>query len=162
MSSGERPIGAAKGKQPNTKALWHPPPPPPQSPLSEPPFPAPIPPQGSVAANGEGGQSWGRGGGGSWCPNLGSPPPPRGDSTGQFQGKKNPDIQPSRAHLERVTESLCPQAPPQTQPSRIGGGAQHPAPLGWCLACCGTCLPVGARKAALVLRWACSGGRGGG
>ena len=28
MSSGERPIGAAKGKQPNTEALCHPPPPP--------------------------------------------------------------------------------------------------------------------------------------
>ena len=27
MSSGERPIGAAKGKQSNTKALCHPPPP---------------------------------------------------------------------------------------------------------------------------------------
>ena len=27
MSSGERPIGAAKGKQPNAKALCHPPPP---------------------------------------------------------------------------------------------------------------------------------------
>ena len=29
MSSGERPIGAAKGKQPDTEALCHPPPPPP-------------------------------------------------------------------------------------------------------------------------------------
>ena len=29
MSSGERPIGAAKGKQPNTEALRQPPPPPP-------------------------------------------------------------------------------------------------------------------------------------
>ena len=28
MSSGERPIGAVKGKQPNTEALCHPPPPP--------------------------------------------------------------------------------------------------------------------------------------
>ena len=28
MSSGERPIGAAKGKQPDTEALCHPPPPP--------------------------------------------------------------------------------------------------------------------------------------
>ena len=27
MSSGERPIGASKGKQPNTEALCHPPPP---------------------------------------------------------------------------------------------------------------------------------------
>ena len=27
MSSGERPVGAAKGKQPNTKALCQPPPP---------------------------------------------------------------------------------------------------------------------------------------
>ena len=31
MSSGERPIGAAKGKQPNTEALCQPPPPPPSS-----------------------------------------------------------------------------------------------------------------------------------
>ena len=30
MSSGERPIGAAKGKQPNTEALCQPPPPPPK------------------------------------------------------------------------------------------------------------------------------------
>ena len=30
MSSGERPIGAANGKQPDTEALCHPPPPPPQ------------------------------------------------------------------------------------------------------------------------------------
>ena len=29
MSSGERPIGAANGKQPNTEALCQPPPPPP-------------------------------------------------------------------------------------------------------------------------------------
>ena len=28
MYNGERPIGAAKGKQPNTEALCHPPPPP--------------------------------------------------------------------------------------------------------------------------------------
>ena len=34
MSSGERPIGAAKGKQPNTEALCQPPPPP-SCPLSE-------------------------------------------------------------------------------------------------------------------------------
>ena len=51
MSSGERPIGAAKGKQPNTEALCQPPPPPghswlfttaPASPRVEPP-----PPQGA-------------------------------------------------------------------------------------------------------------------
>ena len=30
MSSGERPIGAAKGKQSDTEALCHPPPPPPR------------------------------------------------------------------------------------------------------------------------------------
>ena len=33
MSSGERPIGAAKGKQPDTEALCQPPPPPPPPPL---------------------------------------------------------------------------------------------------------------------------------
>ena len=36
MSSGERPIGTAKGKQPNTEALCQPPPPPPQA-ISPPP-----------------------------------------------------------------------------------------------------------------------------
>ena len=30
MCKGERPIGTAKGKQPNTEALCHPPPPPPK------------------------------------------------------------------------------------------------------------------------------------
>ena len=41
MSSGERPIGAAKGKQSDTEALCQPPPPPP---ASRPPPPALIPP----------------------------------------------------------------------------------------------------------------------
>ena len=35
MSSGERPIGATKGKQPITEALCQPPPPPPRGPLSK-------------------------------------------------------------------------------------------------------------------------------
>ena len=38
MSSGERPIGAAKGKQSDTEALCQPPPPPPH-PLQSPPPP---------------------------------------------------------------------------------------------------------------------------
>ena len=36
MSSGERPIGAAKGKQTNTMASCHPPPPPPRPPCATP------------------------------------------------------------------------------------------------------------------------------
>ena len=39
MSSGERPIGAAKGKQPNIMALCHPPPPP----IGFMPTPPPLP-----------------------------------------------------------------------------------------------------------------------
>ena len=43
MSSGERPIGAAKGKQPNTKALCHPPPPPISPHFPHSPFPRMFP-----------------------------------------------------------------------------------------------------------------------
>ena len=45
MSSGERPIGAAKGKQSDTEALCHPPPPPPPGGTSVPPHPTSIPDQ---------------------------------------------------------------------------------------------------------------------
>ena len=46
VSSGARPIGAAKGKQPNTKALCQPPPPPVQPNL----FQGPQPPSQGVLA----------------------------------------------------------------------------------------------------------------
>ena len=55
MSSGERPIGAAKGKQPNTEALCPPPPPPPVPPPNRkkvrkgpPPQHPPPPPEGPL------------------------------------------------------------------------------------------------------------------
>ena len=55
MSSGEGPIGAAKGKQSDTEALWQPPPPPPRTnsgiaPLGHPPGPVTEQPSQTVTS----------------------------------------------------------------------------------------------------------------
>ena len=66
MSSGERPIGAAKGKQSGTEALCQPPPPP--SALSDPPPPPRRSKETDPGAHGGGGEGVGK-----WAPKSAPP-----------------------------------------------------------------------------------------
>ena len=73
MSSRERPIGAAKGKQSDTEALCQTPPPPKARPRGPPPSPLPDPPPPRKGASG---QQLVGGGGAVGVQKRGVPPPP--------------------------------------------------------------------------------------